>query len=102
MFNAITRRIKGLASGVWMGGMAFVMAPMSIKYMITGETGGSGAGPALATFALTAMTICSAVLLVLCGVASIPLQAMGVPWFVSIPAGYFGVWALLGATVFCE
>lgn len=89
-------RLKGFGVGLAVGTMAPVAAVIGIPFMFTGNTGGSGAGPALACFAAAAVTVVgTGVLMGGAGLATV-LSFGGVPWFVTVPAFYFGVWGLVG------
>jgi hypothetical protein len=45
---SLKSRLKGAVAGMAVGAMAPIFVPMGIKFIATGESGGSGAGPALA------------------------------------------------------
>ena len=100
MWNSIKNRIKGAFAGMGMGLMVPVLAPIAIPFMFTGNTGGSGAGPAFAMFAGAAVVVIGGIALVVAFGAGAALQIFGMPWWVTGIAGYLGIWALLGATIF--
>lgn len=97
---SLKSRLKGAVAGMAVGAMAPIFVPMGIKFIATGESGGSGAGPALAAgFAAVSVVLGGVAIL---GGATIGtmLSFGGLPWFVTVPGCYFLVWALLGAFFF--
>lgn len=100
MWTSIKNRVKGVFLGMGMGLLVPVIAPIAIPFMFTGNTGGSGAGPAFAMFAGAMVVIIGGVLVVLSLAGGAALQLFGMPWWVTAAAIYLGVWGLLGATVF--
>lgn len=82
------------------GAIVPILAPLAIPFMLTGKTGGSGAGPAIACgLAAFAVILGGAALLGGAGLAAL-FSFGGVPWFVTVPVVYFGIFGILGATVF--
>lgn len=89
-------RLKGLGSGLLCGAIAPLAATIGIPFMITGSTGGSGAGPAIACVLCAVTAVIGGLALVGgAGLAAL-LSIGGVPWFVTVPAVYFGIWGLIG------
>jgi len=93
---SIKSRLKGLASGLFIGALAPLVTPIAIPFMLTGKTGGSGAGPALACFAAAAAVVIGAVILVGGAGLATFLSFSGIPWYLTVPGFYFLVWALIG------
>lgn len=97
---SLKSRIKGVASGLALGALAPVVTPFAIPFMLTGKTGGVGAGPALACVAAAALVVIGGVILVGgAGLATL-LSFGGIPWYITVPGFYFLIWALIGLVGF--
>lgn len=93
---SIISRIKGFGAGLACGIAAPIAATIGLPYIFTGETGGSGAGPAFACFFAAVATVIGIIALVAgTGLAAL-FSVGGFPWFVTLPAVYFAIWGLIG------
>ncbi len=99
--STLIPRIKGFVNGMGFGVIAPGLAVIALIMILNGEmTSGSGMASAIGGFLLILVAL-AAVLFILTGSGvAATLSILGLPWFITFPVIYFGLWGTLGAWKF--
>lgn len=99
--STLIPRIKGFVNGMGFGVIAPGLALIAVIMMLNGNmTSGSGMASAIGGFVLILVAL-AVVLFVLTGSGiAATFSFLGLPWFVTFPVVYFGLWGSLGAWKF--